>query len=73
MGFTDRTDIRARRGRRYVFLADSFRDEWLMFPASNRGIAVLVSKEKFASHFIPLNPLDALYVPIEDKEYATFD
>jgi hypothetical protein len=62
-GFTDITDTRARRGRRYVFLADSFRDDWFMFPASNKGIAVMVPKEKFASHFIPLNPLDAHYIP----------
>ena len=73
MGLTDITGARARRGRRYVFVSDSFRDCWFMFPASNKGFAVMVPKEKFASHFIPLNPLNALYMPLEDKEYATFD
>jgi hypothetical protein len=64
IGFTDHTGVRARRGRRYVFVSDSFSDFWFMFPASNKGYAAAVPKDKFASHFIPLNPLDALYLPL---------
>ena len=63
MGFTDRTGTRARRKRRYVFISDSFTDDFFMFPVSNRGYAVMVPKKEFASHFVPLNPLDALYLP----------
>jgi len=64
IGFTDHTGVRARRGRRYVFVSDNFRDFWFMFPANDKGYAVAAPKDKFASHFIPLNPLDALYVPL---------
>ena len=57
MGFTDKMGTRARRGRRYVYLSDSFTDFFFMFTVSDKGIAVAVDKDKFASHFIPLNPL----------------
>jgi hypothetical protein len=63
-GFTDHMDVRVRRGTRYVFFGDNFRDYWFMFKASDKGFAAAVPKDKFASHFIPLNPLNALYVPL---------
>lgn len=56
-GFTDKSGARARRGRRYVFLSDSFTDNFFMFTVSDKGYSIMVPKEKFTSHFIPLNPL----------------
>jgi hypothetical protein len=58
IGFTDHMGARARRGRRYVFLSDSFTDYFFMFTVSDKGLAIAVPKEKFVSHFIPLNPID---------------
>ena len=63
MGFTDKTGTRARRGTRYWFLDDSFSDYFNMMKISNKGYAVMIPKDKFVSHFIPLNPLDAHYLP----------
>jgi hypothetical protein len=58
IGFTDRTDTRARRGTRYWFLDDNFNGYFYMMPISNKGYAVMILKDKFTSHFIPLNLLD---------------
>jgi hypothetical protein len=57
-GFTDRTGTRARRGRRYVFLSDSFTNDFFMFTVHDKGYAVMVPKKEFASHFVPLNPIN---------------
>jgi len=58
MGMTDRTGTRVRRGRRYYMLTDGFTDNYYFYPISGKGYAVMVPKEKFVSHFIPLNPID---------------
>ena len=63
IGFTDRVGTRARRGVRYFFLDDNFYDFFYMMKINNKGYAVMIPKDKFASHFIPLNPLDAHYLP----------
>ena len=57
-GFTDRMGARARRGRRYCFLSNSFTEYFFMFTISDRGLAVAVDKKKFAAHFIPVNPIE---------------
>lgn len=57
-GFTDRMGARARRGRRYVFLSDSFTGDFFMFTVSGRGLAIAVNKKKFTAHFIPVNPIE---------------
>ena len=59
-GFTDHMNVRVRRGTRYVFFNDNFRDYWFMFKASYKGFAAAVPKDKFESHFIPLNPLSSM-------------
>jgi hypothetical protein len=59
MGFSGQIlDTRARRGRRYYFSADSFHGYYYMYPISGRGHAVMVPKERFESHFVPVNPID---------------
>ena len=63
IGYTDSHGNRVRRGAKYWFLDDNFRDYFYMMSISNKGYSVVVSKDKFTSHFIPLNPLDAHYLP----------
>jgi hypothetical protein len=58
MGMTDRTGTRVRRGRRYYMLTDGFTDNYYFYPISNRGLAVIVPKKKFTSHFVPVNPIE---------------
>jgi len=58
MGMTDRTGTRVRRGRRFSTLRDGFTDHYYLYPTSGRGFAVMVPKERFASHFVPVNPVE---------------
>lgn len=57
MGYTDRMGKRVRRGTKYYYIQDSFRDFWYMFTVSGRGVAAAIDKGKFEKHFIPVNPL----------------
>jgi len=57
IGFTDFMGSRARRGQR-VFLLGEFREYYYMMSTSMKGHGKAVSKEKFASHFCPVNPLN---------------
>jgi hypothetical protein len=57
IGFTDFMGSRARRGQR-VYLLGEFREYYYMLPTSMKGYGKAVSKEKFASHFVPVNPLN---------------
>lgn len=63
-GFTDVSGARARRGQRYAVLCD-YRDFYSVIPVSGFGYSKMIRKEKFAAHFIPLNPMNALYVPFD--------
>ena len=63
-GFTDHSDARARRGQQYALQSD-FRDYYSMIPVSGKGYSKMIRKDKFAAHFIPLNPLNALYIPFD--------
>ena len=47
---------RARRGQRYALQSD-YRDFYSVICVSGQGYSKMIRKEKFASHFIPLNPL----------------
>ena len=58
MGMTDMTDLRVRRGRRYYYANDSFTSAYFLYPISGKGFAVMIPKEKFASHFVPVNSLE---------------
>jgi hypothetical protein len=58
MGYTDRMGTRVRRGRRYAVLSEGLRDDYYMISISGKGFGIAVPKEKFASHFIPVNPLE---------------
>jgi hypothetical protein len=58
MGMTDTMGVRARRGRRYYMLMDSFSGNYYFYPVSNKGYAVMIPKKKFASHFCPVNPIE---------------
>ena len=62
IGFTDISGARARRGQLYAVQSD-YRDFYSVIPVSGRGYSKMIRKDKFASHFIPLNPLDAHYLP----------
>ena len=57
IGFTDQMGTRVRRGRKYVLLSDGF-SYYYMIGSSGKGYGVAVPRETFASHFIPLNPID---------------
>ena len=61
-GFTDSVGTRVRRGQRYVMLSDLINSYYMISP-SGKGYGKLVPKKEFASRFIPLNPLDAHYLP----------
>ena len=56
MGFSDGSGARVRRGQRYALSCD-YRDFYSVIPASGKGYSKMIRKEKFMSHFIPLNPL----------------
>jgi hypothetical protein len=43
--------------RKYVLLSDGF-SYYYMISSSGKGYGVAVPRETFASHFIPLNPID---------------
>lgn len=58
MGFTGIMETRARRGRRYYFNTDNFHGFYYMYPVSGKGYSIMVPKEKFVSHFVPVNPID---------------
>jgi len=58
MGMTDRTGTRVRRGRRFSYFSDNFTDDYYFYPISGQGFAVMVPKEKFVSHFVPVNPVE---------------
>ena len=55
-GFSDRSGARARRRQRYAMQGD-YTDYYSVIPVSGKGYSKMIRKEKFASHFIPLNPL----------------
>ena len=70
MGYTDHMGNRVRRGQQY-FLMGELRDYWVMMNPDMKGHCKSIGKKEFTAHFIPLNPLNALYVPLEDTEYET--
>ena len=57
MGYTDNMGTRVRRGRLYIFEKDNFHGFYLMYTASGKGYSIAVDKDKFTSHFIPVNPI----------------
>lgn len=63
-GFTDHMGSRVRRGQRYYMMSE-WRDYYYMHSVSRKGYGKAIDKKKFVSHFIPLNPLNALYVPFD--------
>ena len=56
-GFSDRSKARARRGQRYSLLGE-YTDFYSVVPVSGLGYSKMIRKEKFASHFIPVNPVE---------------
>lgn len=56
-GFSDWTEARARRGQRYALLSEG-RDFYSVIPVSGLGYSKMIRKEKFASHFVPVNPVE---------------
>lgn len=58
VGMTDDRGTKIRRGRRYYMAGDNFEHDYYFYPISGQGFAVLVPKVKFASHFIPVNPVN---------------
>lgn len=56
-GFSDGSGARARRRQHYSLQCD-YRDFYSVIPVSGLGFSKMIRKEKFASHFIPLNPLE---------------
>jgi hypothetical protein len=57
IGFSDNSRARARRGQRYALQGD-FRDFYSVIPVSGQGYSKMIRKEKFASHFVPVNPVE---------------
>jgi hypothetical protein len=56
IGFSDGSGARARRGQRYALSCD-YRDFYSVIPVSGKGYSKMIRKEKFMSHFIPVNPI----------------
>lgn len=63
-GFSDGSGARARRGQRYALQSD-YSGFYSVIPVSGKGYSKMIRKDKFAAHFIPLNPMNALYVPLD--------
>jgi len=57
MGFSDMSGARARRGQRYALQGD-FRDFYSVILVSGQGYSKMIRKEKFVSHFVPVNPVE---------------
>ena len=57
MGFSDGSGAKARRGQRYALWCD-YRDFYSVIPVSGKGYSKMIKKEKFASHFVPVNPIE---------------
>ncbi len=57
IGFSDWTGAKARRGQRYALQSD-FRDYYSLTPVSGKGYSKMIRKDKFASHFVPVNPVN---------------
>jgi hypothetical protein len=57
IGFTDHMGSRVRRGQRYYMMSE-WRDFYYMHSTNRRGYGKAVSKKKFASHFVPVNPIE---------------
>jgi len=57
MGFSDMSGARARRGQRYALYCD-YTDFYSVIPVSGKGYSKMIRKEKFASHFVPVNPVE---------------
>ena len=58
MGYTDSMGTRVRRGKRYAVFSEGLRDDYYMISISGKGFSIAVPKEKFASHFVPVNPVE---------------
>ena len=56
-GFTDQSGSRARRRQRYALQCD-YTDFYSVIPVSGQGYSKMIRKEKFASHFVPVNPVE---------------
>jgi len=61
IGYTDRMGTRVRRKRKYVLLSENSFLDYYMIGSSGRGFSVAVPRDKFTSHFIPVNPLPQDY------------
>ena len=70
VGYKDHMGNRIRKGQQY-FLMGELRDYWVVMNPTMKGHCKSVKKGEFAAHFIPLNPLNALYVPLDDYETDT--
>ena len=57
MGFSDGSGARARRGQRYAVVGE-YTDYYSVLPVSGFGYSKMIRKEKFASHFVPVNPIE---------------
>ena len=57
VGYTDDRGSRVRRGQRY-FLLQEFREVYAVLATSGKGDIKIVDKDKFVSHFVPVNPLN---------------
>ena len=56
-GFSDWSGARVRRGQRYAMQGD-YTEYYSVIPVSGQGYSKMIRKDKFASHFIPLNLMD---------------
>ena len=61
MGYTDRVGTRVRRKRKYLKCCFHSATHYYMTGVSGRGFLVVVPRDKFTSHFVPVNPLPQDY------------
>ena len=57
MGFSDESGAKVRRGQRYA-LHNDYTDYYSVISVSGKGYSKMIKKEKFASHFVPVNPIE---------------
>ena len=53
-GYTDAGRDKVRTGQKFVWDGDDYGSQYVLDKASGKGISVLVPKDKFSSHFIPV-------------------
>jgi hypothetical protein len=72
-GYTDAGRDKVRTGQKFVWDGDDYGSQYVFDKASGRGMSVLVPKDKFAAHFIPVAEQTETKFKVGDKVMISDD